>query len=90
MTHASVDSVIKSFSHSTFPKIEGELDFLSVKNIEKLVITNASSCKSELGEGHHGMLGLIILPIQCQTITGHQFARHNNPGASLTFLNNPA
>jgi len=58
MTYTSVDSVIESFPHSTFPKIEGEPDFASIKNIEKLIITNASSCESELGGGQHGISDL--------------------------------
>ena len=89
MTYTSVDSVIESFPHSTFPKIEGEPDFASIKNIEKLIITNASSCESELGGGQHGMLGLVISPTRYHTITGHQFIPHNNPGALPTFPANP-
>ena len=89
MTYTSVDSVIESFPHSTFPKIEGEPDFASIKNIEKLIITNASSCESELGGGQHGMLGLVISPTRYHTITGHQFIPHNNPRALPTFPANP-
>ena len=89
MTYTSVDSVIESFPHSTFPKIEGEPDFASIKNIEKLIITNASSCESELGGGQHGMLGLVISPIRYHMITGHHFIPYNNPGALPTFPANP-
>ena len=89
MTSTSVEAIIESFPHSTLPKIEGEPDFASIKNIEKLLITNASSCESELGGGQHGMLGLIISPERYQAITGHEFIPHANPGALPTFPANP-
>lgn len=89
MTYSSVESVIESFPHSTLPKIEGEPDFAGIKNIEKLIITNASSCESELGGGQHGMLGLVISPERYQLITGHEFEPHPNPGALPTFPPNP-
>ena len=89
MTYSSVESVIESFPNSTISKIEGEPDFQSIKSIEKLIITNASSCESELGGGQHGMLGLVIPPERYHTITGHQFNPHANPGALPVFPANP-
>ena len=85
-----MDSVIESFTYSTLSKIDGEPDFTCIKNVKKLLITNTSSRESELGGGQHGVLGLVISPARCQTITGYQFAPHNNPGALPAFPPNPA
>ena len=89
MTCTSVESAMESFPNSTLLKVEGEPEFDSIKIIIKLIITNAASCKSELGGGQHGVLGLVVSRARHQTLVGHQFIPHVNPRASPTFPANP-
>ena len=89
MAGSTVESIIESFSISTIQYIEGELDFKSIKEIEKIIVTNASSIESELGGGQHGLLGLVVSTAQYNTITGHNFVPHENPGFLPTFPQNP-
>lgn len=84
-----IESIIESFTHSTIPKVEGKTDYKSIKEVEKLVIANASSCESELGGGLCGILGLVILEIKCVTITRNDFVLHTNPGVLSIFPPNP-
>ena len=78
MSLPSVEDIIASFPHPNVPKIEGEPTYKAIKEIEKLLISNASSFESELGGGTHGYLGLVIKPARYQIITGNTFDLHNN------------
>ena len=89
MGEASVESVIESFPDSIIIRVEGELTFKTIKEVEKCIITNASSIESELKGGQHRLLDLIISPIRYNTITGYDFIPHVNPGALPIFLPNP-
>lgn len=79
MTGLTVKAVMETFTNSTILKIEEEPDFTNIKAIKKLIITNASSCKSELGGGQHGILGLVMPDTRHQTITGSEFVPCINP-----------
>ena len=89
MVGTTVESIIESFPTSNIPSVEGEPTYKSIKEVEKYIITNASSIESELGGGQHGLLGLVIPPARCSTVTGHTFVPHANPGALPTFPQNP-
>lgn len=89
MIGTTVESIIESFPTSSIPSVEGEPTYKSIKEVEKCIITNASSIESELGGGQHGLLGLVISPERYLTITGHEFIPHENPGALPTFPPNP-
>ena len=89
MGEASVESVIESFPDSIITRVEGEPTFKTIKEVEKCIITNASSIESKLGGGQHGLLGLVISPTRYNTITGHDFILHVNPGALPIFPPNP-
>ena len=85
MVATTVEAIIESFPTSSIPHIEGELTYKSIKEVEKIIITNASSIESELGGGNHGLLGLVIPAARYNTITGTNFVPHANPGALPTF-----
>ena len=89
MGEASVESVIESFPDSIITRVEGEPTFKTIKEVKKCIITNASSIESKLGGGQHGLLGLVISPTRYNTITGHDFILHVNPGALPIFPPNP-
>jgi len=89
MTRSTVKANIESFPNSIILKIERELDYKSIKSIEKLVIANALLCKSELEGGLYSLLGLVITAARYSTIIGYKFVSYNNPGALPTFLPNP-
>jgi len=89
MAGATVESIIESFPVSTIQCIEGESGFTSIKEIEKIIVTNASSIESELGGGQHGLLGLVVSTARYNTITGHNFIFHENPGSLPIFPQNP-
>ena len=72
---------------SSITKITGESTYETIKKVESSPIENASSISSELGEGQHGYLGLILIPNKYLTITGNNFVPHNNPGALPVFPN---
>jgi len=88
MGEASVELVIESFLDSIITRVEGEPTFKTIKEVEKCIITNTSSIESELGRGQHGLLGLVISPTRYNTITGHDFILHANPGVLPIFLPN--
>jgi len=85
MSLPSVEDIIASFPHPNVPKIDGEPTYKTIKEIEKILIINASSFQSELGGGAHGYLGLVVKSARYQTITGNAFNAHNNPGALPIF-----
>ena len=85
MVATTVEAIIESFPTSSIPCIEGEPTYKSIKEVEKIIITNASSIESELGGGNHGLLGLVIPAARYNTITGTNFVPHANPGALPTF-----
>ena len=89
MVATTVEAIIESFPTSSIPRIEGEPTYKSIKEVEKIIITNASSIESELGGGSHGLLGLVIPEARYNTITGTNFVPHANPGALPTFPPNP-
>lgn len=60
MSLPSVEDIIASFPRPNVPKIKGESTYKTIKEIEKLLIINASSFESELGGGIHRYLGLVI------------------------------
>lgn len=80
-----VEDIVASFPHPNVPKMEGESTYKTMKEIEKILITNALSFELELGEGKHSYLGLVIKIARYQTITGHMFNVHNNLGELLIF-----
>ena len=51
MGEALVESVIESFPDLIITRVEGEPTFKTIKEVEKCIITNASSIESELGGG---------------------------------------
>lgn len=53
MSLSSVEDIIASFPHPNVPKYEGELMHEAIKEIEKMLIINASLFESELGGGTH-------------------------------------
>ena len=81
MSSYTVENIIESFPNSSIPIIEGEPTYDKIKQIEKLLIENASSIQTTLGGGNYGYLSLILKPAKYQTVTGHQFQLHPNPGA---------
>ena len=88
MSFYAVENIIDSFPNSSIPIIEGEPTYATLKHNEKLLIENASSIQSTLGGGNHGYLGLILKPAKYQTVTGHEFHPHPNPGALPTLPTN--
>ena len=70
MSIATIDSIADSFPNSYIPTIEGEPTYETIKRAEKLLIENASSMQSTLGEGNHGFLGLILTPEKYFIVTG--------------------
>ena len=89
MSRLTVESIIESFPTSNIPSVEGEPDYKTIKEVGKIIITNASSMESELGGGQHGLLGLVVSPTRYNTITGNNFVPHENPGALPEFPQNP-
>ena len=81
MSSYTVENIIESFPNSSIPIIEGKPTYDKIKQIEKLLIENTSSIQTTLGGGNYGYLGLILKPAKYQTVTGHQFQPHPNPGA---------
>ena len=81
MSSYTVENIIESFPNSSIPIIEGEPTYDKIKQIKKLLIENASSIQTTLGGGNYGYLGLILKLAKYQTVTGHQFQPHPNPGA---------
>ena len=51
MTGTTIELVIESFSNFNISKVEGESDFMNIKAVKKLIITNALLCESKLGKG---------------------------------------
>ena len=51
-------------------KYEGVIDLKSIREIYRKIQANASNIYSELGRGHHGILGISMKPSTYQTITG--------------------
>ena len=85
----SVDSVIEGFPCSTIEKHIGEPNFQIIKQVERKLVKNVSSYPSELGEGNHGYLGLLLQPPKYTLVTGQDFTPHPNPGSLPTFPTNP-
>ena len=84
-TTYTVDAITESFPNPSTPKIEGQPTFKTIKEVEKLLDTNAALVQSELGGGDHGYLGLTKSSEKHNTVTGHDFNAHANPGALPTF-----
>ena len=84
----NIESILDQFPHSTIEKFTGEPKYYSIKEVEKKLIRNTSSIPSELGGGNHGYFGLISSAEKYQTITGHNFEPHVNPGTFFTFPTN--
>ena len=84
-TTYTVDAITESFPNPSTPKIEGQPTFKTIKEVEKLLDTNAASVQSELGGGTHGYLGLLLRSDKFNAVTGHNFNAHVNPGVLPTF-----
>ena len=79
----SIDSVIKEFPYSTIERHVGEPNYKVIKEVERKIIKNASSYPGELGGVNHRYLGLILIPLRCELITGILFSPYPNPGFLL-------
>ena len=84
-----VESVTRNFPDPTTPKVEGELSFKVIKEIDRNLATNAASCNTDLGGRFHGCQGMSMLPARYLNITGHSFAAHHNIGVLPYFLDKP-
>ena len=69
-------------------KVENELNYYSIKEVEKTLMRNAAPIPKDLGEGNHSFLGLILTLQKYTTITGQIFTPHVNLGTLPQFLQN--
>ena len=53
-------------------KYEGFINYKIIREIHRKIQANISIIQSELGKGHHGLLGLEIQPATYQTVTGKE------------------
>ena len=90
MSAISVDSIVASFPNPSIEKSDEEPAHNLIKKVEKLIIANASSMRSELGGGLHRCLGLVLDPAKHASITSHDFVPHSNTCPLPTFPEAPA
>ena len=81
----STESILDQFLYTSIPRSLDEPNYYSMKEVEKKLIENAASIQTELGGRNNRYLGLVLSSEKYQTITGHTFAPHPNPGTFPTF-----
>ena len=62
MSTPTVDRIIASFPNNKLILSNEEPTYNLIKETEKLLITNVTSIRSELGGAQHGYLGLLLKP----------------------------
>eukprot|EP00957_Ditylum_brightwellii_P078245 5949309-Ditylum_brightwellii.AAC.1 len=75
-----LEEILNDFPHPTVPKVTGESAYESIHCIHKILQENAASVHSNLGEGMHGHLALILTPVHYQQVAGHIFTQPTHPG----------
>ena len=73
------------FQYENLTAIRGEPDFESILKLKNEIKANAQSVPSTLGGGNHGLLGLVITPVEYALVSNIPFVREPHPGP-LTFL----
>jgi hypothetical protein len=76
------DELIAVFPHSSLPKVTGEPTFEDLKDIWRLLNTNALRVSFCVGGGRHGHLGIIMTNKEYCAIAADAFPVPENPGAS--------
>ena len=77
---SSTNSITERFPYKEIPKISGPPTYPTIKNVNKMLSTNASSIHSNLGDGQHGLLALTLPAAVYNTISGVPFVFPVNPG----------
>ena len=73
------------FEYENLTPIRGEPDFESILKMKNEIKSNAQSVPSTLGGGNHGLLGLVLNPVEYTLVSNVPFVSEPYPGA-LTFL----
>jgi len=69
----TIEAVKENFPHPHISSQSGMPTYEVISAVHRKLKANAASVSSTLGGGTHGLLGLTILPVTYQTITGHAF-----------------
>ena len=72
------------FQFENLTPINGEPDFETILKLKNEVKANAQSVPTTLGGGNHGLLGLVINPVEYALVSNTPFTSEPYPGA-LTF-----
>ena len=68
------------FEYPILDKIHGEPTFESLKRMKKQPKANAQAVPSTLGGGNHGLLGLVLTPVEYARVSNEAFTIPNRPG----------
>ena len=77
---SSVKGVLADFPTPILPKIGGEPTREGLIDLHRLVIWNAASVASNLREGQHGNLALMVTDEEYKAYTRFAFVLPHNPG----------
>ena len=77
---ATKESILDKFPFPVTPKIIGEPNFESLREVQRKLSNNAGSIQTNLGGGQHGYLALTVRPDIYFGLTGQVFAPPNDPG----------
>ena len=80
----TVDKIINSFPKPTPKKIVGIPSYESIKYLNGDISTNTASVHSDLGDGNHGHLRLLVNPVIYATIFPVPYQPPANPAPPNT------
>ena len=66
------------------PKNSGKPDYTTIKEVQKILMANASLVNSALGGGQNRHLGIFLPPNQYAHITANPFVYPSDPGRKAT------
>ena len=69
------EDICSKFHFKKITKYEGVVNYKIIREIHRKSQANMSTIFSELGGGHHGLLGLVIQPSTYHTVIGKYFQR---------------
>ena len=76
----TIDYINNSFMYPTLTKIHGYPTFVTLQKLKNQLKSNARAVSSDIGDGAHGHLGLVLTPQEYASVSDTPYELSAHPG----------